>query len=150
MNYKAITTYTLFVFLLTTLFGFLFMGTMNHETHGKCPFSVAGTLPCPEEGAIVTALHHIGMMDSFLAIILNSDLFSVSILMVFAVFLVACVPKILKLEKNSGHYTFIFKNYKKFHQEVFVAVVNFLTWLSRTKNLNSKESYNKAHIFVSV
>ena len=149
MNYRAITIYTLAAFLLVTLFGFLFMGTMNHETHGTCPFSAAGTLPCPEEGAIVATLHHIGMMDSFSAIILSGVLLSASILMAFAVFLTACVPKILELGKNSRHYNFVFKNYKKFHEEVFVAIVNFLTWIWRTENLSSEESYNKAYIFMS-
>lgn len=141
MKYKATTIYILIIFLSITLFGFLGMSVMDHGIHGACPFSPAGSSPCPEEGEIAVALHHVGSLEGFSEAVFSASILSALLFTVLAA--VFHVRNSVKLKQNILKYNLPVKKYKKLHEEVFNYVLLVFNWLRHTQKLNPEATNSR-------
>ena len=146
MKHKATVIYILFAFLSITLFGFLFMGVMDHGVHGTCPFAFANPSSCPEAGEISAVLYHVNSMEGFSKAVFSMGFLNIFLL--FAIFAGSAVflYKRSKLKEITMYRIFPLKNYEKLHEKIFVYILLLLDWFSRSQKLNPDGSNNRVYV----
>src|SRR3989344_515694 len=146
MKHKATVIYILFAFLSITLFGFLFMGMMDHGVHGTCPFAFANPISCPEAGEIYAVLYHVNSMEGFSEAVFGAGFLNILLLLTILAGSIIFLYKRAKLKETTAYLIFAVKNYVKLHEKIFVYILLLLDWSSRAQKLNPDGSNNRAYV----
>ena len=145
MTNKGITTYILLAFLSITVFGFLAMGTMNHNTHNLCPFTAGSYSPCPESDRVATALHHVSFLEGFSEIVLSVTILNASLLLLSAAY---CIRNSSD-DKVKNRNLISIKNYDDFNESILISQIKNLNKIIHAKKINSLWSSNGAYYLIS-
>ena len=133
MKFKILSVLIISV-LVVGVFGFMALGTINHNGQHSCPVSSFSGGGCPPaEGNIMLALHHLSGIQKLVQAINIAD----ASLLVFLFLLTIILLIFFKpLDKNIPSQVLSRKIFYKISEFNFVAVKQFIRWYSTLYKLD--------------